>query len=172
MQFQFNSDSSVMGTANVAERIEAMMRTKFVRFEDRLLGALPEDRHWLIGFRGSVPSEARSAIFEGVDWSTAAVLAQSVERVTGAGLSLTLLPVWYDIDSADDVEMLRGHLKAMAAAGEDVVLCRHGKPLVRITRLATTSRRIRFGALRGKVKMAPDFDAPLPPEVLAAFTGR
>ena len=36
MQFQFNSDSSVMGTENVAERIEAMMREKFARFEDRL----------------------------------------------------------------------------------------------------------------------------------------
>ena len=36
MQFQFNSDSSVMGTENVAERIEAMVREKLVRFEDRL----------------------------------------------------------------------------------------------------------------------------------------
>lgn len=36
MQFQFNSDSSVMGTENVAERIEAAVRQKLVRFEDRL----------------------------------------------------------------------------------------------------------------------------------------
>ncbi|MGB3710252.1 MAG: HPF/RaiA family ribosome-associated protein [Erythrobacter sp.] len=36
MQFQFNTDSSVMGTANVAERIEAMVREKLARFEDRL----------------------------------------------------------------------------------------------------------------------------------------
>ena len=36
MQFQFNTDHTVMGTANVAERIEAMMRTKFARFADRL----------------------------------------------------------------------------------------------------------------------------------------
>ena len=36
MQFQFNSDSSVMGTENVAERIEVMMREKLARFEDRL----------------------------------------------------------------------------------------------------------------------------------------
>ncbi|WP_108788512.1 HPF/RaiA family ribosome-associated protein [Erythrobacter sp. Alg231-14] len=36
MQFQFNSDSSVMGTENVAERIEAMVREKLARFEDRL----------------------------------------------------------------------------------------------------------------------------------------
>ncbi|QIG53699.1 HPF/RaiA family ribosome-associated protein [Altererythrobacter sp. BO-6] len=36
MQFQFNSDSSVMGTENVAERIEAQVRHKLERFEDRL----------------------------------------------------------------------------------------------------------------------------------------
>ena len=36
MQFQFNSDSSVMGTENVAERIENAVRTKLSRFEDRL----------------------------------------------------------------------------------------------------------------------------------------
>lgn len=36
MQVQFNSDSSVMGTANVAERIEAKVREKLARFEDRL----------------------------------------------------------------------------------------------------------------------------------------
>lgn len=36
MQVQFNSDSSVMGTENVAERIEAQVRDKLSRFEERL----------------------------------------------------------------------------------------------------------------------------------------
>lgn len=36
MQVQFNSDSSVMGTENVAERIEESVRQKLARFEDRL----------------------------------------------------------------------------------------------------------------------------------------
>ncbi len=36
MQFQFNSDSSVMGTENVAERIENAVRHKLARFENRL----------------------------------------------------------------------------------------------------------------------------------------
>ena len=36
MQVQFNSDSSVMGTENVAERIEAQLREKIGRFEDKL----------------------------------------------------------------------------------------------------------------------------------------
>ena len=36
MQVQFNSDSSVMGTENVAERIETQVRGKLKRFEERL----------------------------------------------------------------------------------------------------------------------------------------
>ena len=36
MQVQFNSDSSVMGTENVAARIEAKVREKLARFEERL----------------------------------------------------------------------------------------------------------------------------------------
>ncbi len=59
-----------------------------------------------------------------------------------------------------------------AASGEDVVVSRNGKPLVRITRLATPKRSIKFGVLKGKVKVAPDFDAPLPGEILRAFEGR
>jgi len=59
-----------------------------------------------------------------------------------------------------------------AAAGVDVVVSRNGKPLVRITRLESARRTIRFGVLKGKVKLAADFDAPLPDAVLAGFEGR
>lgn len=59
-----------------------------------------------------------------------------------------------------------------AASGEDVVVSRNGKPLVRITRLEPTRRRIRFGLLKGKLSVPEDFDAPLPDEVLAGFEGR
>ncbi len=60
-----------------------------------------------------------------------------------------------------------------AAAGEDVVVSRNGKPIVRITRLdGGQKRRIKFGVLKGKIKIAADFDAPLPDSVLADFEGR
>lgn len=59
-----------------------------------------------------------------------------------------------------------------AASGEDVVVSRNGKPLVRITRLEDSKRRIQFGLLKGKVKVADDFDLPLPADVLAGFEGR
>lgn len=71
-----------------------------------------------------------------------------------------------------DAKTRLSQLVDKAAAGEDVVVSRNGKPLVRITRLAEPKRGIRFGLLKGKVKIAKDFDAPLPDDVLAGFTGR
>ena len=60
-----------------------------------------------------------------------------------------------------------------AAAGEDVIVSRNGKPLVRITRLEGGPKgRIKFGTLKGKIKISADFDAPLPDEVMAGFEGR
>jgi prevent-host-death family protein len=58
-----------------------------------------------------------------------------------------------------------------AASGEDVVVSRNGKPLVRITRLEVPKRRIKFGLLKGKLNIPADFDSPLPNEVLAGFEG-
>ena len=71
-----------------------------------------------------------------------------------------------------DAKTRLSQLVDKAASGEDVVVSRNGKPLVRITRLAAPRRRIKFGVLKGKIKIAPDFDAPLPDEVLAGFEGR
>ena len=53
-----------------------------------------------------------------------------------------------------------------AAGGEDVVVSVDGKPRVRITRLAAPKRKIRFGVLKGKVRISADFDTPLPDLVI------
>lgn len=59
-----------------------------------------------------------------------------------------------------------------AIAGEDVIVSRYGKPVARITRLQPEQRTVRFGLLKGKIRIAEDFDAPLPDEVMAGFEGR
>ncbi|MBK7662195.1 MAG: type II toxin-antitoxin system Phd/YefM family antitoxin [Sterolibacteriaceae bacterium] len=59
-----------------------------------------------------------------------------------------------------------------AASGEDVVIGRGGRPVARITALTPAKQPIRFGLLKGRIKLADDFDAPLPDEVLGAFEGR
>ena len=71
-----------------------------------------------------------------------------------------------------DAKTRLSQLVDKAAAGEDVLVSRNGKPLVRITQLEGPRRRIKFGVLKGKVSVSPDFDAPLPNEALAGFEGR
>jgi len=56
-----------------------------------------------------------------------------------------------------------------AAAGNDVIIARGGKPVARLTRLASSKRKLRFGVLKGKIKFSADFDVPLPREVLRQF---
>lgn len=56
-----------------------------------------------------------------------------------------------------------------AAAGKEIIIARAGKPVARLSQLDTSVRKIRFGVLKGQVKVATDFDAPLPDEVIAAF---
>jgi prevent-host-death family protein len=59
----------------------------------------------------------------------------------------------------------------IAVAGEDVVISRNGKALVRITRLPDTQSVVKFGKLKGKVKLSGDFDKTLSADVLAGFEG-
>lgn len=72
----------------------------------------------------------------------------------------------------DDAKTRLSQLVDKAASGEVVVVSRNGRPLVRITRLGEPKRSIRFGELKGKVSIGPDFDAPLPDDALAGFEGR
>jgi prevent-host-death family protein len=70
-----------------------------------------------------------------------------------------------------DAKTRLSQLVDVAASGQDVVVSRNGKPLVRITRLAEPKRQIKFGLLKGKIKVPADFDAPLPDEIVAGFEG-
>jgi prevent-host-death family protein len=57
-------------------------------------------------------------------------------------------------------------LVARALAGEEVIITRSGKPVVRLD--PVRSRRVP-GTARGKITISPDFDAPLPDELLTTF---
>jgi prevent-host-death family protein len=59
-----------------------------------------------------------------------------------------------------------------AARGEEIVLSRAGKPQARLVPLEDGRKALRVpGKGKGRFRMAQDFDAPLPPELLAAFEG-
>lgn len=59
-------------------------------------------------------------------------------------------------------------LLAAAEAGEEVVIARDGKPVVRLVPVAASVQR-RSGRFAGQIRIGDDFDAPLPDELADAF---
>jgi len=55
--------------------------------------------------------------------------------------------------------------------GAEVVIARANRPVARLVPFRGEQRPRRPGYLKGKVRVADDFDAPLPPDVVHAFEG-
>ena len=71
-----------------------------------------------------------------------------------------------------DAKAQLSKLVSRAEAGEEIIIARAGTPVARLTPLgkpANSAARSSFGKWRGKIKEADDFNAPLPPEILALF---
>jgi prevent-host-death family protein len=61
-----------------------------------------------------------------------------------------------------------------AAAGEEIVIAKAGKPVAKLVPLTPPHERPkrRLGALAGVAVIPADFDAPLPDDVIDTFEGR
>jgi len=59
-----------------------------------------------------------------------------------------------------------------AAAGEEIVIAKSGKPMARLGPLVDSQRKRRLGVLAGKLRVPENFHAPLPDEAIEAFEGR
>jgi len=59
-----------------------------------------------------------------------------------------------------------------AAAGEEIIIAKAGRPLARLVPLRRHPQPRTPGGWQGKVRIAEDFDAPLPEEWLDAFGGK
>ena len=58
-----------------------------------------------------------------------------------------------------------------AAAGGEIVIAKAGVPKARLVPLKQRARR-KPGSWKGRIWIAPDFDAPLPDDILDGFLGR
>ncbi len=56
-----------------------------------------------------------------------------------------------------------------AAAGEEIIIAKAGRPLARLGPLAKRTTPRPLGLYTGQVKVGPDFDDPLPDEIMQHF---
>lgn len=57
-------------------------------------------------------------------------------------------------------------------AGQEVVIARAGRPVARLVPLPAALQPRQLGLLAGRYTVPDDWDAPLPADVLASFSGR
>ena len=58
------------------------------------------------------------------------------------------------------------------AQGEEIMIAKAGKPAAMLVPVRAQKATRQPGAMKGKIHIAADFDAPLPEDLQAAFEGR
>jgi prevent-host-death family protein len=67
------------------------------------------------------------------------------------------------------------HLSSLvdrASKGETIVIAKSGTPLAKLVPLEPPKKKFKFGLMKGEITIGPDFDDPLPKEILDAFEGK
>jgi len=59
-----------------------------------------------------------------------------------------------------------------ALHGEEVIIAKAGKPAVKLVPIGIVKPTRKPGALKGKIKISKDFNAPLPDDLLDQFEGK
>ena len=84
--------------------------------KDLVLGKATDGGYYLIGLQRSIP-----ALFQGIDWGTAAVLQQTVTVATSLNLDISYLEPLTDIDRPEDLAVWQ-QIKAQTATGISIII--------------------------------------------------
>jgi hypothetical protein len=98
-----DSDSPTLPMAYVAEAAQLLSGAKC----DVVLGPCEDGGYYLVGLRCPQP-----ALFEGIPWSTDAVFAMTLDKARAGGLSVHVLPQWFDVDTEADLRRLHADMTA------------------------------------------------------------
>src|SRR5712691_8488218 len=96
-----NSDSPTLPTSLLVETAQVLARPG----DRAVLGPADDGGYYLLGLKA-----AHRALFQGISWSTQHVARQTLDRAAELGLSVHILPHWYDVDDISALKMLRSEV--------------------------------------------------------------
>jgi rSAM/selenodomain-associated transferase 1 len=85
-----------------------------LRHHDVVLGPAADGGYYLVGLAQNQPD-----LFKGISWGSETVYAETLAAIERERLSLATLPLWYDVDSAHGLSLLRSALHARKLARRD-----------------------------------------------------
>jgi uncharacterized protein len=93
-----DADSPTLPTAFLEDACQALRAGRV----EVVVGPCDDGGYYLIGLRTPAPE-----LFAGMPWSTPSVLPETLTRARRLGLTLRLLPSWFDVDRGEDLHRLR-----------------------------------------------------------------
>lgn len=78
-----------------------------LKHRDVVIGPCTDGGYYLIGLK--CPT---GALFQDIHWGSDEVLGETFSRIEKMGLTLSVLPVWYDVDEFEDLKLMHALLFA------------------------------------------------------------
>jgi uncharacterized protein len=104
-----NADSPTLPTAFLVETAHLLARDG----DRAVLGPSSDGGYYLLGLKA-----AHRHMFDDIAWSTERVAAQTLARAREIGLDVHMLPVWYDVDTIEDLHRVQAELRAPTAQSQ------------------------------------------------------
>ncbi|MBE9528955.1 MAG: glycosyltransferase [Proteobacteria bacterium] len=104
------------------ERIEtavALLSSSEQKSQQVVVGPAVDGGYYLIGMNGGVTGgldEPQRELFKEIPWSTSEVLETTLKRAASAALEVTLIDEWHDIDTPEDLILLKENRDAPESA--------------------------------------------------------
>ncbi len=114
--FEFGFDSAVViggDSPTLPEEIMIEALDRLVADHDLVVGPAADEGYYLIGMR-----KLHARIFEDIPWSDDRTLAATEARAGEIGLNLIKLPVWYDVDTPEELDRLKRELSEDKSAAQ------------------------------------------------------
>ncbi len=87
---------------------------RVLKHRDVVLGPAVDGGYYLVGLRAPAPS-----VFRDIPWGSANVLDATLDAIEREGLTLAVLPPWYDVDDAASLRFLADVTRARRLARQD-----------------------------------------------------
>ncbi len=97
-----DSDTPTLPTHFLEQALDLIATTHI----DLVLGPSDDGGYYLIGLR-----KLYRELFEEMAWSTAEVVSETIRRAEAKGLKVAMLPLWFDVDIAEDLKRLKASLE-------------------------------------------------------------
>jgi rSAM/selenodomain-associated transferase 2/rSAM/selenodomain-associated transferase 1 len=122
--FQDDAAVVVIVGSDIPEISADILRQAFeaLRKKDLVLGPAKDGGYYLIGIRKTLPAKTYVRLFDGIDWGSDSVFAQTLQIADDLGLDLTRLESLTDVDRPEDLPAWHQAPKIAAQPGLSIII--------------------------------------------------